>query len=262
MLSFLKHWLEKKNWYLQLRYHPLTISAWLKLRKPVARKLSGQKKLYQSVLENLNKKLIVDVGANEGFLTSIFTSFGFDVVAIEPSQRNFLILKTRFAKTSNVKLMQAALSDGIGQGFFFENVKDHAVSTLSEKWKMIREEKYLSKKNYNDAVLVQTITLDEVIEKFGVPGFIKIDVEGHEEKVLKGLTQAIPLISFEAILPQFMEETINSIEHLFSLSENASFNYTAGYRLAYDHFVSKNELIQSLKSLPPQTIEIFCKSQL
>jgi hypothetical protein len=40
-------------------------------------------------------------------------------------------------------------------------------------------------------------TLDSAIQRFGVPQYCKIDVEGWELHVLKGLHQPIPLISFE-----------------------------------------------------------------
>jgi FkbM family methyltransferase len=260
MRSPLKYWLEKHNWYLQFRYRPSTIFIWLKLRKSIAKNLSDQKEFYRSALENVKGKMVIDVGANEGFLTSIFNSLGFAVVAIEPSQRNFDILKTRFEKTPNVALVQAALSNRNEQGLFFESKKDYAVSTLSEKWRKIGNKKASEKLYKGSAVKIQTFTLDEVIKKFGVPGFIKIDVEGYEEKVLKGLTQPVPLISFEAILPYFMDETISCVEHLCSLCEDANFNYTAGNKFVYDQFISKEELIFSLRSLPPQTTEIFCRS--
>jgi hypothetical protein len=44
---------------------------------------------------------------------------------------------------------------------------------------------------------VPIVTLDAAIQAFGKPYYCKIDVEGWELEVLKGLTQAIPLISIE-----------------------------------------------------------------
>jgi hypothetical protein len=44
---------------------------------------------------------------------------------------------------------------------------------------------------------VPVTCLDELIEQHGVPAFLKIDVEGLEVEVLKGLTQPVPCVSYE-----------------------------------------------------------------
>ncbi len=45
---------------------------------------------------------------------------------------------------------------------------------------------------------VKVEVLENFIHKFGTPKYIKIDVEGYELEVLKGLQTAVPLLSFEA----------------------------------------------------------------
>ena len=53
----------------------------------------------------------------------------------------------------------------------------------------------------NDSCLeetnVQTRYLDGLIAQYGVPAFIKLDVEGYEETALRGLTEPVPLLAFE-----------------------------------------------------------------
>src|SRR5262249_60695009 len=47
------------------------------------------------------------------------------------------------------------------------------------------------------AIEVNVVTLDSLIDEFGVPDYIKIDVEGFDLEVLRGLSQPIALLSVE-----------------------------------------------------------------
>ena len=60
-------------------------------------------------------------------------------------------------------------------------------------------------------VAVTVSTLDNMIEKYGTPDFLKVDVEGGELQVFEGLSQPISVICFEANLPRFREETLSII---------------------------------------------------
>ena len=43
-----------------------------------------------------------------------------------------------------------------------------------------------------DSSIVPATTLDELIAAYGIPAFVKIDVEGMEHEVLAGLSQPVP----------------------------------------------------------------------
>ena len=50
--------------------------------------------------------------------------------------------------------------------------------------------------------MVPVTTLDALIERHGVPSFVKVDAEGFEEEVLQGLSRSIKALSFEFTVVQ------------------------------------------------------------
>jgi hypothetical protein len=65
---------------------------------------------------------------------------------------------------------------------------------------------------------VEVVTLDGLIAQFGVPRYVKIDVEGFELDVLAGLTQPVAMVSVE-FLPEFVPMTRAVIERLAELGD-------------------------------------------
>ena len=71
-------------------------------------------------------------------------------------------------------------------------------------------------------------TLDALIENYGMPDFIKIDVEGYELEVLKGLTQPIRMISFEYTIPEQYNSVLECIKIVEKVNPYLLCNYSIG----------------------------------
>jgi FkbM family methyltransferase len=128
--------------------------------------------------------LAFDVGANIGDRTEILLSLGASVVAFEPQP----ICAREISARGNERLTVVQKAVGETEGTARLHLKSANVqSSLMPDWQ-------------GDDVGVMTVsvtTLDKAIEQFGLPSFCKIDVEGFEAYVLRGLSRRIPAISLE-----------------------------------------------------------------
>lgn len=139
--------------------------------------------------------LAFDVGANVGDKTAVCRALGARVVAFEPQPLCLRLLNKRFAGDAGVTVVAEGISDQAG--VLPMSVCDSAktISTFNPEWKEGR----FSDFRWSSQIEVPVITLDEAIARYGVPDFIKIDVEGFEEQVLRGLSQPAGSVSFEFV---------------------------------------------------------------
>lgn len=174
--------------------------------------------------------LCFDVGANVGNRVDPLLKIGARVVAVEPQESCYKYLKYKFGKRIEV------VTKGLGES---ETVKDFhlsqysAVSSFSKDWiKSVKDDRFKGN-TWNKIVKVEMTTLDKLIEKFGVPVFIKIDVEGYEHEVLKGLSKVVNMISFEYTVPEQINKTIDCINELQKINSNIECNYSIGERMTF-----------------------------
>jgi FkbM family methyltransferase len=165
--------------------------------------------------------LCFDIGANKGSRSMIFTALGARTIALEPNESLTQVLR-RFPR---VTVINKAVSDECGTKVFLLNANDQ-ISTLSSEWKS----KWPQYADWTEK-RVECVTLDTLIAAYGVPDFCKIDVEGYEPAVLKGLSRPIPLLSFEATA-DFRSHTEECVARLAELG-TYEFNFSLGDEFAF-----------------------------
>ena len=196
-----------------------------------------------------NSDIVFDVGANIGNRTKIFRNLAAKVIAFEPQSICFNKLTKACKPFKNIKVLKLGLSEKPGK----ENMllaDAHTISTLNKDWPIVSKNSgRFNEYNWDDKEEIELTTLDLMIEKFGKPQFIKIDVEGYEYEVLKGLNTSIPYISFEFSSELFAVAS-NCIEYLSSLALT-KYNISLGESMEFynKEWLDKEEIIASLKKV-------------
>jgi FkbM family methyltransferase len=211
--------------------------------------------------------LIFDVGAHCGDKTDIFLNFASRVICVEPDKMSVKILKRRFhAQKNQVVIVEKAVGqfEGVSELKILEEAS--GFNTLSDKWKAALERKRSADGRlinvFKTKYLVPTVSLASLIHLYGVPFYIKLDIEGYELEAIKGLTQSVPLVSFEANLPEFYDETIKCLSCLVQLDSSLVFNYRIDSNFCLDRWVSCSDFIELLKNCDHTCIDIFGRSDL
>lgn len=120
-----------------------------------------------------------DIGANGGFLSQIFADSFNKVIACEPCIESFDQLHSLWT-VENLIPLNIAISDHDGE-------VELGVKRLTHQWGELFTGDSLA--HWGPDYEKRTVTcktLDSLSETFGFPTFLKVDVEGHEAKVLAG----------------------------------------------------------------------------
>lgn len=247
---------------------------WWGFRKPELVK-AGRKQVdfYRDLLRGFHKgDLIFDIGANVGEKTNAFIRFGATVVAVEPDQQNQEILRGKFIRyrlsRKPVCVVGKAVSDKISVATMWIDGPGSALNTLSDKWADTlrgHKERFsnsLDVLEFAGKRSVETTTLEQLMAEYGLPFFVKIDVEGHELNVLRGLRRPVRYLSYEVNLPEFRQEGLECLNILRDLAPEGEFNYTSDINrgLALERWVNPQEFARLVNDCAEGCIEVFWRS--
>jgi len=197
--------------------------------------------------------LVFDLGAHAGNRTRAFAAMGCRIVAVEPQPDFARLLRLLFARSPVVEVIEAAVASGPGQTPLFISDRTPTVTTIAAPWHEARaREPDFSGVRWDRRIDVRTTTLDLLIEQFGMPAFVKIDVEGSEPGVLAGLSRPVRSLSFE-YLPRALDCARACVARLSALA-SYQFNWSAGesYRLAAGQWMTDAELFAALETADAQ----------
>ncbi|MEM7045396.1 MAG: FkbM family methyltransferase, partial [Pseudomonadota bacterium] len=169
-------------------------------------RLPKLRRLYRSFLEPGD--LAFDIGAHVGNRSRIWAGLGAKVVAVEPQADLAAFLRWKFEGRDDIMVVETALAASPGTASMHVDPTNPTVTTLSKAWiDQVTQGDGFDGVAWKPPVEIEATTLDRLIQAYGEPVFMKIDVEGFEAEVLKGLSQPIKALSLE-FLPAAIDVAI------------------------------------------------------
>jgi FkbM family methyltransferase len=191
--------------------------------------------------------LIFDIGAYQGEKSDPFIDCGHRVILVEPQFTLSNKLRGKYKKKPAVQIVHTAVGRQEGTGQLQICSVAPTISTLSKQWRT--KGRFADRYKWDQSLEVPVTTLDTLIKTYGIPNYIKIDVEGMEKEVLRGLSIPVDYISFE-----FTIEFINDAEEYMDILEKLGFfrfNYISmnENNFALEKWTSKNNVLEIIKGI-------------
>jgi FkbM family methyltransferase len=206
--------------------------------------------------------LAFDIGSHVGDRIASFRRLGARVVALEPQPLCARAIRALYADDPGVTVVEAACGDRPGRLALRINSANPTVSTASTDFIDAADGAGGWEGQVWDAeVDVACTTLDGLIAQYGEPAFAKVDVEGFEDTVLAGLSQAVPALSFEFTTIQ-RDVTLRCLERLDALGRYG-FDIALGesQRLTFDRWIAGAEMAAHIATLPhaANSGDVYCR---
>jgi FkbM family methyltransferase len=209
-------------------------------------------------------ELCFDVGANLGDRSNIFLSMGAKVVAVEPQKDLCQYLDYKFGKKINV--VNKALGEKPELKDMFISYYSSSLSSLSTEWINDVKKNIYTEESWDKVNKVEVTTLDLLIKEYGKPAFIKIDVEGYELEVLKGLSTPVNMLSFEYLLPDRKQKAIECLNLIKMINPESLCNYSIGENMEFENteWIPIDNMIFNIdnnKLVTPSIGDIYIKNK-
>ncbi len=188
--------------------------------------------------------LCFDIGAHLGNRTNAWRALGAKVIAVDPQPQCLAFLRNKFGKDGGVTILPNAVGEESGTANLYISQLTPTITTLADKsWQQKMNDATSFEVNWEEMIEVEVVTLDQLIAKYGMPDFCKIDVEDFEIQVLRGLSQPLPNLSLEYFVPT-LERIYECIERLETLGKyEYNWSYGESQVLNSEQWLSAKEMM-------------------
>ncbi len=143
--------------------------------------------LEKFIVQNLTAQdTYFDIGANIGLTTLLAAQVAGKIYAFEPEPRAYSRLQAhiRLNKLTNTEAYQLAISNREGSAALYQCINNDGSHSMDQEFMATIGNTYAA------PIVVPTQPLNSL--SLPMPTLVKIDVEGHEQAVLEGMTNYLP----------------------------------------------------------------------
>lgn len=198
--------------------------------------------------------LCFDLGSAYGNRTKHFLKLGASkVVVVEPTAYYQGKLIKKYGKDKRVVLLKVGIADKEGE-MEINLCSSPTLSTFNQdEINDIKSNPQMANVEWIGKEKVKLVSLNNLIETYGMPDFVKIDIEGYEEKAFSTLKYAIPCMSFE-YHTHFKEQAIKCIDYLSALGEY-EFNYSMreSMKFALGKWCDADKIKEEIQRIDPNS---------
>lgn len=177
------------------------------------------------------ERLVFDIGMHCGDDTAFYLARGFKVIALEANPLLCADVSSRFhteIQDGRLVIVQKALWEKAGEELTFHMSRANSTWSSLDSW---RAEKGGS--DGSDPTPVSTTTLDELLKEYGIPHYIKCDIEGADHHLCDQLLLSSTkpdFISVEGTSIELMAQLLSSGYDKFQLVNQSKIKRFPGSR--------------------------------
>jgi FkbM family methyltransferase len=126
---------------------------------------------------------LLDIGASYGAFSFVAAHFGGTSIAVDPSPiaTRLIRLQSRLSGCeNNIRIVEACVTEAVGE------IQMLSSGVFSDGYFRVTRGR-----SSQELTKTAAVTIDQLVERFGQPTHIKIDVEGHEAAVIRGARQTL-----------------------------------------------------------------------
>jgi len=200
------------------------------------------------------KRILIDIGANRGLYADANAASYDQCILVEANPELSMFLLEKYKGNEKMVIENKIVSNKTNETFYISNAD--TISTVDREW--VSNSRFSQNYSWRPVEGLPTCSIDTLVQTYGTPSFLKVDVEGYEYNVILSMTQKYCPLAFEWA-EEKKEEILLTLKYLHSLGYT---KFALQLEDAYTHKVNDDEwyVFSTMYSILEGSCEVARKS--